>query len=79
MDVTGEYIGYLYDSLVKRGYLKKHGSSEYQLTPKGSETLIQFLHTNRTRVKDMIETLQYLGIEIGQQTENLEKELIKVN
>ena len=24
MDVTGEYIGYLYDSLVRRGYLEGH-------------------------------------------------------
>jgi len=24
MDVTGEYIGYLYDSLVRHGYLEGH-------------------------------------------------------
>jgi len=32
MDVVGEYIGYLCDSLVSRGYLKRDGSREYQLT-----------------------------------------------
>jgi hypothetical protein len=27
MDVVGEYIGYLYDSLVNRGFLKRDGST----------------------------------------------------
>ncbi len=29
MDVVGGYIGYLYDSLVSRGYLKRDSSREY--------------------------------------------------
>ncbi len=80
MDVTGEYIGYLYDSLVKRGYLKENNSRGYQLTSKGRESLLGFLHENRTRAKDTIKRLQQLGIDISQEQEidKLEKEVIGV-
>ena len=78
MDVTGEYIGYLYDSLVRRGYLKENGPAEYQLTSKGREALFGFLQKNKTRIKDTINTLQQLGIEIGQEKDKLEKEAIEV-
>ena len=78
MDVVGEYIGYLYDSLVSRGYLKRGGSSGYQLTPKGREALFEFLYENKTRVKDAVETLQQLGIEINWEVAKLEEEAIKV-
>ncbi len=78
MDVVGEYIGYLCDSLVKRGYLKRDGSEEYQLTRQGRETLLQFMYQNETRVKDAIKTLQQLGIEINQRADILEKETIGV-
>jgi predicted transcriptional regulator len=78
MDVTGEYIGYLYDSLVRRGYLKENGSTGYQLTSKGREALFEFLQKNKTRIKDTINTLQQLGIEIGQEKDKLEKEAIEV-
>jgi len=82
MDVTGEYIGYLYDSLVRRGYLKKDGSRGYQLTSKGRETLLELLYENKTRIKDTIKRLQQLGIEISQEQEQeidkLEKEAIEV-
>jgi len=80
MDVTGEYIGYLYDSLVKRGYLKENSSRGYQLTTKGREALFEFLHKNKTRVKDTIRRLQQLGIDISQEIEidKLEKEVVRV-
>ena len=78
MDVVGKYIGYLYDSLVNRGYLKRGGSRGYQLTPKGREALCEFLYTNKTRVKDAIKALQRLGIEINLEEDSLEKEAIKV-
>ncbi len=78
MDVTGEYIGYLYDSLVRRGYLKENGSRRYQLTAKGREALFEFLRGNKTRVKDTIKTLKQLGIEITQEIDKLDKEAIKV-
>ena len=78
MDVTGEYIGYLRDSLAKRDYLKENSSRGYQLTAKGREALFEFLNENKTRVKDTIETLQQLGIEISQEINKPEKEIIEV-
>ncbi len=66
-DVVGEYIGYLYDSLVKRGYIKGSSSGKYQLNSKGREALIKFLHKNKSRVKDTVRALQQLGIEISQE------------
>ena len=78
MDVVSEYVGYLCDSLVSRGYLKRDGSREYQLTSKGREALFEFLYENKTKVKDAIKTLQQLGIEINQRADKLEKEAIKV-
>jgi len=78
MDVVGKYIGYLYDSLVTRGYLKKGSSGGYQLTPRGREALFEFLYMNKVKVKDAITALQRLGIEINVEVDNLEKEVIKV-
>ena len=78
MDVVGEYIGYLYDSLVRRGYLKRNSSRECQLTSQGREVLFEFLYENKARVKDAIKTLQQLGVEINWETDNLEKEAVKV-
>ena len=74
MDVTSEYIGYLYHSLVKRGYLKRHGSAGYQLTPMGKKTILEFLKKNKTRAKDVVKRLQLLGIEISlKQEQNIDK------
>ena len=72
MDVVGEYIGYLYDSLIRRGYIKGDSSRGYQLTFKGKESLAGFLHENKTRVKDTTRRLQLLGIEINEDIESLE-------
>jgi len=81
-DVVGEYIGYLYDSLVRRGYLKRSSLGRYQLTLKGRETLFEFLHQNKTRVRDTVNRLKQLGIEISQEQEQkidkLGKEAIEV-
>ena len=78
MDVTGEYIGYLYNSLVRRGYLTESSSGKYQLTLKGREALGEFLRENKTRVKDAIKTLQQLDIEVNKEIDELEKEAIGV-
>ena len=78
MDVVGEYIGYLYDSLINRGFLKRDGSTGYQLTRKGKEALFEFLYNNKTKVKGVITALQRLGIEINLEEESLEREAIKV-
>ena len=45
MDVIGEYIGYLFNSLLSRGYINGDRSRGFQLTPKGGETLKKFLHS----------------------------------
>ena len=82
-DVISEYIGYLYDSLVRRGYIKGSSSRGYQLTSKGREALFEFPRQNKTRVRDTIKTLQQLGIEIGQEQkqeiDKLERKAIKIN
>lgn len=77
-DVISEYIGYLYDSLGRRGYIKGNNSRGYQLTLKGKESLFEFLHQNKARVKDTIKMLQQLGIGISQDMDKLEKEAVEV-
>lgn len=81
MDVTGEYIGYLYDSLVNRGYLKRQGATSYQLTSMGRETLFDFMRKNKTRSGDFANRLQLMGIQITpeqkQKISELETEPVK--
>ena len=82
MDVTGEYIGYLYNSLVNRGYLKGRKTTGYQLTPIGKEAIVEFLKRNETKATDIAERLKLLGIDMGpaqeQKIGKLKKEAIKV-
>jgi predicted transcriptional regulator len=82
MDITGEYIGYLYNSLVNRGYLRGHRLTGYQLTPIGREAISEFLKKNKTKAKDVVKRLQLLGIEVSPEQEQklirLEKEAITV-
>ena len=78
MDVIGEYIGYLYDSLVSRGYLRRNRSRGYQLTSMGRGTLLEFLHENEAWAKDTIKSLRQLGIEYTQEMDELGKEAIEV-
>ena len=82
-DVTGEYIGYLYNSLVNRGYLKGNKATGYKLTSAGDEALLEFLHKNETRAKDTLQRLKQLGIEISQEQErkvnNLRREAMKIS
>ena len=79
LDITGEYIGYLYNSLVRRGYLKGNNSKGYQLTSQGREAVLEFLHNNnKTNVKDRIKTLQRLRIEISQEIDKLETKAVAV-
>lgn len=65
MDVTGEYIGCLYNSLVSRGYLRGHRSTGYQLTAIGREAIFDFMKKNSTSSEDVVRRLQLLGIEMG--------------
>ncbi len=76
--VTDEYIESLYDSLIRRGFLKKNGLRGYKLTSRGREALFEFLLENKSRVKDTIETLQQIGIEASLEIDELVKETIGV-
>ena len=82
MDVTGEYIGYLYASLVNRGYLKGQKSSGYKLTSLGKEVILEFLHKNENRAKDIILRLRLIGIDLspaeGHKLDKLERQAIRV-
>ena len=69
--VMNEYIGYLYNSLVLRGYLRENGSKGYELTSMGRKTLTIFLNENRTQLGDIIKALQQLGIESTRKIEEL--------
>ena len=81
MDVTSEYIGYLYDSLVNRGYLSGHRSTGYQLTTIGREAIFDFLKKNNHKASDIVNRLRLLGIEISPEQEQrigkIEREAIK--
>ena len=78
MDVVGEYIGYLYNSLITRGYIKGNNPRGYQLTTKGRQVLFDFLQENKVRAKDTIKTLQQLGITSSQEMDKLVKGVIEV-
>ena len=82
MDITSEYIGYLYNSLVNRGYLKGHRTTGYQLTVIGREAIFDFIRKNKTRSQDVVKRLKMLGIEISpgqeQKIEKMGKAAIKV-
>ena len=83
LDITGEYIGYLYSSLVNRGYLKGHRSTGFQLTTLGREAIENFVRKNRFRASDVIKRLRLLGIEISPEQETkickLESKAVGIN
>jgi len=78
MDVASEYIGYLYNSLVARGFLMENGSRKYRLTTKGRKALLWFMHEDKAGVKDAIGMLQQLDIGASRKADNLKKEVIGV-
>jgi len=65
MDITSEYIGYLYNSLVNRGFLKHKATTGYQLTSAGRKAISDFVKRNKTRTEDVVKRLQLLGIEVN--------------
>jgi predicted transcriptional regulator len=79
MDVTGEYIGYLCNSMVRRGYLGRNSSTGYQLTSKGRQSLLKFIQENKNRVSDTVKMLHQLGIEDSHAIEKLEEKAVGVN
>lgn len=70
-DITSEYIGYQYDSLVRRGYLAKHAEEGYRLTQKGKAILLQLAKNQRSRVDETIVTLNQMGIDTSRMTNAL--------
>ncbi len=70
MDVTTEYIGYLYNSLVNRGYLRGHRSTGYKLTTVGREAIFDFIKKHNTKSADVVRRLRRLGIEISPEQEH---------
>jgi len=83
LDISGEYIGYFYNSLVNRGYLKHRGANGYQLTPAGRETISGFLKKSRTLPEDIVKKLRYLGMELSSEQvhkiEKIERNAIRAN
>lgn len=77
-DVSGQYIAYLYESLVKRGYLVGNRDKGYKLTAMGREALSGFLHENEPRVKNLVRTLRQLGIDTGEEIEQMEEEAVRI-
>jgi len=65
-DVSYEHVNYLYNSLVQRGYLRENNPRGYQLTTKGRLAVMELLHHNETRVKELEKALQNLGINNGE-------------
>jgi predicted transcriptional regulator len=78
MDINGQYVDYLYDSLVERGYLKGNSSGGYELTWKGRKSLVEFLRMNKVKINDTIQTLEQLGIEKSREIDRLVEEVVKV-
>ena len=83
MDITSEYIGYLYNSLVNRGYLKGHRSTGFQLTVIGREAIHNFLKNNGSMANDVVQRLRLLGIEISSEQEKklckLQQEAVSID
>jgi len=64
-NVPSDYVDYLYKSLIRRGYLNENNSESYKLTVKGRLAIYNFLRQNETKVQNLAEALQNLGIETG--------------
>ena len=83
LDITSEYIGYLYNSLVNRGFLKGHRTTGFRLTTIGREAIQNFVRKNRSKDLDVVERLHLLGIEISPEQERkifqVEKEAVSID
>jgi len=78
MDISGQYIAYLYESLVKRGYLERDRYRGYNLTAMGKEALSEFLHENEPLVRELINTIEELGIKTCVKVDSKEKVAVGV-
>lgn len=75
MDITSEYIGYLYNSLVSRSFLERYRVNNYRLTNTGKKIINDFLDKNSGRAEDIIKKMQLLGIDINPEIEQVTGEL----
>jgi len=78
-DVISEYFLNLFNSLVRRGYIKGNRVMGYKLTTMGKETLIKLLHEKESRAKTAIKQLKQLGIECTNKIDELRNERLAVN
>jgi hypothetical protein len=83
LDISGEYIGYFYNSLVSRGYLKHRGQDGYQLTPAGHAAILSFLKKSRTIPDKIVTGLRYLGMNLSpeqvQKISKIERDVVRAN
>lgn len=81
--ITDSHIDYLYNSLVKRGYLVANNPEVYQLTARGwnailREAVLLVACEDEVQAKDRIKKLEGLYAEISQQLDILNKEETRV-
>ena len=67
-DTSGTYVGHLYHSLVRRGYLTEDPSGDYRLTPMGKVAVRELLQRNENRGEDLVSVLERLRIEVDEET-----------
>jgi hypothetical protein len=83
LDITSEYISFLYNSLVKRRYLKGHPTTGFQLTALGDEVIQDFVRKNKSKDLDIVERLRLLNIELNPEQEGqihaAEKETVNID
>jgi len=72
MDIISEYISYLCDSLVIRGYIKGNRTKGYRLTSMG-RGILRVRGKNETRVKET-KKAKATSIEYGLELGTLQKE-----
>lgn len=81
LDVTSEYMSYLFNSLVNRGYLKGHRTTGFRLTTIGRDAVQTFIRKKGSKQMDIVERLRTVGINISPEQERkifeVEKEGIK--
>jgi DNA-binding MarR family transcriptional regulator len=65
LDITNDYINYLFNSLVNQGFLKGHRTTGFRLTAIGREVIQSFIKEHGSKDLEVIERLRALDIEFG--------------
>ena len=79
LDVVGEYIGYLHDSLVRRGYLEVNKTKGYQITAKGTKAILDFLRERQDKADYTMKKLKQLGVEYSNKMDKTSKAQLAAN